>query len=72
MASVANSLHKSVMRLRIKAVQRPDLGSYDCVAKNLLGETRGTTRVHERSGNKGTADASSRLWKYTEGASSRK
>lgn len=31
----------------IKNVTRSDLGAYECVAKNSLGETRGMIRVYE-------------------------
>lgn len=35
------------MRLRIKDLIPSDFGSYICVAKNSLGETRGSIRIYE-------------------------
>ena len=46
---VANSSYKRVMRLRIKKLERADIGLYECFAKNMQGETRGRIRVQESS-----------------------
>ncbi|KAI1301751.1 Lachesin [Halotydeus destructor] len=42
-----SSSYKSEMRLKIKDLRPEDLGSYTCVAKNSLGEARGTIKVYE-------------------------
>ncbi|XP_063697790.1 lachesin-like [Culicoides brevitarsis] len=39
--------YKTHMKLHIFNVQRPDFGSYKCVAKNPRGETDGTIRIYE-------------------------
>ena len=43
--SVPNVLYKSNLKLRIRNVNTADLTSYSCVAKNSLGETRGTVKL---------------------------
>ena len=49
-ASVSNIpslMYKSFMRLRIRELEKTDLGSYSCLAKNSMGETKGTIQVDE-------------------------
>lgn len=38
--------YKTDMKLTIKSVERADIGSYRCVAKNPLGEADGSVHLH--------------------------
>ncbi|RWS26588.1 lachesin-like protein [Leptotrombidium deliense] len=42
-----SSVYKSEIRLRIKDLKPSDFTDYTCVARNALGETRGTIQLYE-------------------------
>ena len=46
---LARNFYKSYMRLTIRNMQPEDYGSYQCVAKNALGETQGTIKLFSKS-----------------------
>lgn len=43
----STNAYKSEMRLRIKDLKPTDFGTYTCIARNALGETRGTIKLYE-------------------------
>lgn len=44
---VAESTYKVYMKLRIRRVEKSDIGQFRCIAKNSLGETDGNIKVYE-------------------------
>lgn len=66
------------MRLRIRELEKKDLGSYSCLAKNSMGETKGTIRVVEGPPDRTstytstTSSSSPNSWNDNEGSHSTK
>ncbi|XP_050700993.1 lachesin-like [Eriocheir sinensis] len=44
---VAETSYKVYMKLRIRRVDKKDIGTFHCIAKNSLGETDGAIRIYE-------------------------
>ncbi|XP_025413481.1 lachesin-like [Sipha flava] len=55
--STQKSIFEDQMVLTIKSVERHDLGSYRCIAKNSLGEVESNIRLYEIRGLDDAADA---------------